>query len=265
MPPKPKKIKKRVSFSKIDSFSDSKDKGTPSPDSRSVSPETAETSADEITDVFNVPKPRTSVLLIPFQLPLMGYALFHQFHINSQVLDGLLSSLISLAALQFVQGSILVKNVTRRKKISLFAFPNGGELMYLVISAFLTAVAALPIFVVLLVFGAPIGSLSLETFYLSGHLAFLTVFPLLATYKFTDSDAGSIWYNLVTFQVPNFYANQVYLQAVGAIVGCWLGVTPIPLDWDRDWQQWPITLVVGAYGGSFVAATISYLYNITVQ
>lgn len=32
-------------------------------------------------------------------------------------------------------------------------------------------------------------------------------------------------------------------------VGAWLGAIPIPLDWDRDWQKWPVTIVVGAYLG----------------
>ena len=27
---------------------------------------------------------------------------------------------------------------------------------------------------------------------------------------------------------------------------------PIPLDWDRDWQKWPVTIVTGAYLGWFV-------------
>ena len=27
---------------------------------------------------------------------------------------------------------------------------------------------------------------------------------------------------------------------------------PIPLDWDRDWQKWPVTIVTGSYIGWFV-------------
>ncbi len=32
-------------------------------------------------------------------------------------------------------------------------------------------------------------------------------------------------------------------------VGAWLGAVPIPLDWDREWQKWPVTIVTGAYMG----------------
>ena len=37
--------------------------------------------------------------------------------------------------------------------------------------------------------------------------------------------------------------------AVGTLFGCWLGAIPIPLDWDRDWQKWPVTVCTGAYMG----------------
>ena len=35
-------------------------------------------------------------------------------------------------------------------------------------------------------------------------------------------------------------------------MGAWLGAVPIPLDWDRDWQKWPVTVVTGAYIGFLV-------------
>lgn len=36
---------------------------------------------------------------------------------------------------------------------------------------------------------------------------------------------------------------------VGALLGSWLGAIPIPLDWDREWQKWPVTIVAGLYAG----------------
>lgn len=32
-------------------------------------------------------------------------------------------------------------------------------------------------------------------------------------------------------------------------LGCWVGAMPIPLDWGRAWQPYPITLLYGAIGG----------------
>ena len=36
---------------------------------------------------------------------------------------------------------------------------------------------------------------------------------------------------------------------MGAIFGAWVGAVPIPLDWDREWQKWPVTVVTGVYLG----------------
>ena len=44
----------------------------------------------------------------------------------------------------------------------------------------------------------------------------------------------------------------VSLGGKGALIGLWLGAIPIPLDWDRPWQRWPITCVVGTLIGHFI-------------
>lgn len=44
---------------------------------------------------------------------------------------------------------------------------------------------------------------------------------------------------------------------LGAVLGAWLGAVPIPLDWDRDWQRWPVTIVCGLYAGSLLGSWLS--------
>ena len=39
--------------------------------------------------------------------------------------------------------------------------------------------------------------------------------------------------------------DEVFGGLVGAAAGAWLGAVPIPLDWDREWQRWPVTVLVG--------------------
>lgn len=41
----------------------------------------------------------------------------------------------------------------------------------------------------------------------------------------------------------------VWSGSVGAVVGAWLGAVPMALDWDRDWQAWPCTVLWGAVAG----------------
>lgn len=48
--------------------------------------------------------------------------------------------------------------------------------------------------------------------------------------------------------------------AWGTIAGAWLGAIPIPLDWDRWWQRWPITCLVSALIGAGLSVIVSQLW-----
>ena len=45
----------------------------------------------------------------------------------------------------------------------------------------------------------------------------------------------------------------------GLVVGLWFGAFPIPLDWDRDWQKWPLTCLIGGSIGYFSANLYSLI------
>jgi len=40
--------------------------------------------------------------------------------------------------------------------------------------------------------------------------------------------------------------------AYGGVIGAWFGALVIPLDWDRWWQNWPISCCIGSIMGSFL-------------
>ena len=46
---------------------------------------------------------------------------------------------------------------------------------------------------------------------------------------------------------------QLFYRGFGAIAGAWAGAIPIPLDWDRPWQAWPITCSVGCLCGAVIS------------
>lgn len=48
-------------------------------------------------------------------------------------------------------------------------------------------------------------------------------------------------------------------MSLGGLVGGWLGAIPIPLDWDREWQKWPVTVVVGVYAGAMLGKVLGGL------
>ena len=50
----------------------------------------------------------------------------------------------------------------------------------------------------------------------------------------------------------------LYRNALAGFLGAWLGAIPIPLDWDRPWQAWPLTCVLGTLALSFISHIWSF-------
>jgi phosphatidylinositol glycan class F len=96
-----------------------------------------------------------------------------------------------------------------------------------------------------ILFGAPLTSHLPHTLLSSAHIALLAIFPLIYVHG-TDSRK---WREIVGAHSP---VDEVFGGAVGAFLGAWVGAVPIPLDWDREWQKWPVTIVTGAYLGYMV-------------
>jgi len=63
---------------------------------------------------------------------------------------------------------------------------------------------------------------------------------------------GTVWREVWGASRPT---DTVWGASLGTGIGAWLGAIPIPLDWDRPWQAWPVTIVTGAYLG-YVAGSL---------
>lgn len=211
---------------------------------------------------FTVETIPTSLLVIPYHLPLLLFSMIADGQLLSQTKDGLQKGFFNLSILSLIY-SVLVGEVIKNTKNpkSKSNGPTGAEFLYTAITYPISVSLAVPLYGTFLLFGAPTGPLTVLTFYLASHVALIVFYPLLNIYRFTDKNAKAIWWKLFTFQVANWKLNQVYCSTLGGLLGCWLGVFPIPLDWDRDWQDWPITLLVGAYAGAFLGGLLSYLYG----
>lgn len=94
----------------------------------------------------------------------------------------------------------------------------------------------------MVLFGAPFLTYSTHTFLCAAHLAVLALFPLF----FVHGVDGSAWAVVGSFSAP---LDETFGGLLGGAVGAWLGAVPIPLDWDREWQRWPVTILCGLYGG----------------
>lgn len=103
-------------------------------------------------------------------------------------------------------------------------------------------IGSLPVLFYVILSGAPITTMLFETWTLSLHYCFLA-YPLIYSVCNCDFKVG-LW--------------NKYFVIIAA--GGWLSCIVIPLDWDRDWQQWPIPIVVGIYLGAILGFTFgSYI------
>ena len=98
------------------------------------------------------------------------------------------------------------------------------------------------LYIILILFGAPLTTHLPHTALLSLHLSLLTTPQLFYAHGLEKET----WFKIVSLQLP---VDEVIGLSLGACVGSWVGAIPIPLDWDREWQKWPGTIVTGAYAG----------------
>ncbi|ELU38336.1 PIG-F domain-containing protein [Rhizoctonia solani AG-1 IA] len=106
----------------------------------------------------------------------------------------------------------------------------------------------------------------IPTTFLAILLSILTVWtpaytfgvPSLTSQTLKAEERRQKWIGLARSPVDR----AILFPAVGAILGCWLGVSPMPLDWDRPWQAWPLTSAYMAVIGHLVGSGVSLAVSI---
>ncbi|PKS07810.1 hypothetical protein jhhlp_006418 [Lomentospora prolificans] len=126
------------------------------------------------------------------------------------------------------------------------------------LSLVLTALIVPFLHIVFVLFGAPFLTHQLETLLCSATLAILSVFPVFYAH---GVDAGA-WKAVCGFSAP---LDETVGGFWGGIVGAWLGAVPIPLDWDREWQKWPVTILCGLVGGYIIGRLIGGLATLDAK
>ncbi|KAI0701944.1 GPI biosynthesis protein family Pig-F-domain-containing protein [Cytidiella melzeri] len=132
-----------------------------------------------------------------------------------------------------------------------------------------TMAASVGYHIVIVLFGAPVASHLLLTYVLALLLSLLTVWtptyviglPTLSA----DSDSlvrRMTWIRLFAELSPRSpIERSLVYPTVGALLGCWTGVIPIGLDWERPWQAWPLTPAWGAMCGYILGSLWALLVN----
>ncbi len=108
------------------------------------------------------------------------------------------------------------------------------------------ALPTIPLTILALCLGAPLfpyNQIPL-TLLFATHVALLGFLPIF----YTHGVSGSAWRDVAAAWLP-FDEAGVWAGTIGCFVGGWIGATPIALDWDREWQKWPCTVVWGCVLG----------------
>ncbi|KAF5192832.1 Phosphatidylinositol-glycan biosynthesis class f protein [Thalictrum thalictroides] len=129
--------------------------------------------------------------------------------------------------------------------------------------AVVQGVVGLPVGALLMAFGAvvlgaPVGIQYLvKTLYWSFLMSAFTFVPTACIYGSTWKD----WQRLFAYTKPIGVLDYIIcIPAHGALIGAWLGAWPMPLDWERPWQEWPICVSYGAVVGYMVGMVVSMIF-----
>ncbi|KAF8607304.1 hypothetical protein BDV93DRAFT_520175 [Ceratobasidium sp. AG-I] len=127
------------------------------------------------------------------------------------------------------------------------------------------------ILLTLVLFGAPLDGHYVATSFLALLMSILTVWtpaftfglPSISSTTLKNQEKRQKWVDLfVEFSARSPIDRATVFPAIGAILGCWLGVLPMPLDWDRPWQAWPLTPAYMAIIGHAIGAGASLTVSI---
>ncbi|XP_052768915.1 phosphatidylinositol-glycan biosynthesis class F protein-like [Mya arenaria] len=107
---------------------------------------------------------------------------------------------------------------------------------------------------IFVLFGAAFFENTAETFHLALVVGSTSVAPAII-HLGTSVDK---WLKVFIFQSSDqCVETMVFYTSVCSVLGVWLGALPIPLDWDRPWQVWPITCVLGTVLGHCAGLLLS--------
>ncbi|CAK7336337.1 unnamed protein product [Dovyalis caffra] len=116
-------------------------------------------------------------------------------------------------------------------------------------------VGALVIALGAIALGAPVGIQYLpKTVNWSLLMSSFTVAPAASVF----GSSWTFWHHIFTQTKPNGPLEyMICIPAHGAVIGGWFGAWPMPLDWERPWQEWPICVTYGAMTGYLVGMLAS--------
>uniref|UniRef100_A0A0D6R5Q8 GPI biosynthesis protein Pig-F n=1 Tax=Araucaria cunninghamii TaxID=56994 RepID=A0A0D6R5Q8_ARACU len=111
-----------------------------------------------------------------------------------------------------------------------------------------------------IVFGAPLGlQAAARTLHWSLLMSSFTVVPVSTVFGMSWPDWQRVFAH---FKLLGAVDYALCFPAYGAVIGAWFGAWPMPLDWERPWQEWPICVTYGTVGGYLLGLIVSGIASI---
>ncbi|KAK3148491.1 hypothetical protein QOZ80_3BG0295710 [Eleusine coracana subsp. coracana] len=146
---------------------------------------------------------------------------------------------------------IAVFSYLRRDAQCSFFKAAARGLLALPVGALLNAFGAI-------VLGAPVGlKYWIATTYWSLLMSLFTFVPAASVYGASKIDWQNVLSHTIYFVPIDVKDYMISAPCHGAVIGAWLGAWPMPLDWERPWQEWPISVTYGAVAGHLVGKVAS--------
>ncbi|KAH8827118.1 GPI biosynthesis protein family Pig-F-domain-containing protein, partial [Flagelloscypha sp. PMI_526] len=119
-----------------------------------------------------------------------------------------------------------------------------------------TLAASFPFHILSVLFGAPALAHIVKTYLFSLLVAILVIFPpaYIIHVPSLSNDRIPTAIRMEWVRLFSEFHEHWSIPAIGTLIGAWVGIIPIALDWDRPWQAWPLT---PAYGTSFSGMALS--------
>lgn len=104
-----------------------------------------------------------------------------------------------------------------------------------------------------------------ETLMLSAVLTAFTIFPI-GLFLGPSKTLQYLFYDTfeLSCRIEVSHLELLQYNALGTLIGAWAGSVVAPLDWDRDWQVYPIPNIVGALIG-FMFANLHNLLSSAIH
>lgn len=116
--------------------------------------------------------------------------------------------------------------------------------------------------IICILMGASYQSNYEETLMLSAILTAFTIFPI-GLFLGPTKTLQYLFYDTfeLSCRIEVAHLEMLQYNALGTLIGAWAGSVVAPLDWDRNWQVYPIPNIVGALIGFIFANVHSLLLS----